>query len=269
MLALVALFGLGAWEEPDPAAVVGRWKATIKWRGCAATGAARAVLDVQRDGSGYALDLAPVLDGLGPTVLIPIAAKKLESSRDDLRVEWTTGKPNRASLVVKFSSGCTGTGALVREATGAPACDELAGLEAVAARCDTVQAPAISDADRRVIAGVRVPRTRAAATRMCTTHAKPLRAALVEVGCVPAPLPSVPGVRIAECEALVVALGRLARCNKVPADAKQRLMASMQQVARWSTIAPDSSADENLERATELCKRSETELVEIMTVMGC
>lgn len=261
--------GPAIWAEPDPAAVVGRWRATIAWRGCAATGAARAALDVERDGSGYAVDLAPVLDGLGPAVLVPMAAKKLEATRDDLHVAWTTAKPNRATLVVRFASGCTGTAALARETTGAPACDELAALEAVARRCDAVEAPEVSPADRATIAGARAARTRPAAARTCTRHAATLRASLVEVGCVPAPLPAAGAIRIPECESLVEAIGRLARCNKVPADAKQRLMNGMQRVARWSTIAPDGRADENLETARQLCVRTREELDELLTLMSC
>lgn len=262
--------GPAVWAEPDPAVVVGRWRATITWRGCAATGAARAVLDIGRDGSGYAIDLAPALDGLGPQVLVPFAAKKLEATRDDLRVEWTTGKHNRATLVVKFASGCTGTAALVREATGAPACDELVALESIAARCDGVEAAVIVDADRKIIAGARPARTRAAAARTCTRHVAPLRASLVAAGCVPAPVdPAGPGVSIPECEALVVAVARLARCNKVPADSKERLLANMQRVVHWSRVKPPDNAEGYLENAKQLCVRTREELEELMQVMGC
>jgi hypothetical protein len=263
--------GPAVWAEPDPAAVVGRWRATITWRGCAATGAARAVLDVGRDGSGYAIDLAPVLDGLGSQVLVPLAAKKLEATRDDLRVEWTTGKHNRATLAVKFASGCTGTLALTREATGAPACDELVALQAIAARCDGVEAPAaLTDEDRKSIAGARTARTRAAAARTCTRHTASLRASLVAAGCVPAPAdPTGPGVSIPECEALVVAVSRLARCNKVPAESKERLLANMQRVVHWSRVKPPESSEQNLESAKQLCVHTREELEEIMQVMGC
>ncbi|KAB2888038.1 MAG: hypothetical protein F9K40_20835 [Kofleriaceae bacterium] len=85
----------------------------------------------------------------------------------------------------------------------------------------------------------------------------------------PAPLPAAGAVRIPECEALVAAIGRLARCNKVPADVKQRLMAGMQRVARWSTVAPDGRADENLEHAKQLCVRSREELDELLAIMSC
>jgi hypothetical protein len=262
--------GPAMWAEPDPAAVVGRWRATIKWRGCAATGAARAVLGVERDGSGYAIDLAPVLDGLGPEVLVPLDAKKLEATRDDLRVEWTIGRHNRAALAVKFASGCTGTLALTREATGAPACDQLVALQAIAARCDGVEAPAISDDDQQLIARARAPRTRGAAARTCTRHAAPLRTSLVAAGCVPAPAdPAGPGVSIPECEALVVAVSRLARCNKVPADSKERLLANMQRVVHWSRVKPPDNAEQNLENAKQLCVHTREELEEIMQVIGC
>ncbi|HUQ07214.1 MAG TPA: hypothetical protein VM261_32205 [Kofleriaceae bacterium] len=259
------------WSEPDPAAVVGRWRATITWRGCAATGAARAVLDVARDGSGYALDLAPVLDGLGPQVLVPFAAKKLEATRDDLRVEWTTGKHNRATLAVRFASGCTGTLALTREGTGAPACDELAALQAIAGRCDGVAPTVLSDDERTIIAGAARPgRARTAAARTCGVHATPLRASLVEAGCVPAPSDATAGgIRIPECEALVVAVSRLMRCEKVPADAKQRLHAGMQRVARWATVAPGPDAEAERTRAAATCEQARVDLVETMTIVGC
>lgn len=227
------------------------------------------MLDVERDGSGYAVDLAPVLDGLEPEVLVPMAARKLEATRDDLHVVWTTGKPGRAVLVVRFASGCAGTAALARETTGTPACDEFVALEAVARRCDVVDSPEVSPADRATIAGARAARTRPAAARTCTRHAAALRASLVEVGCVPAPFDAAGAIRVPECEALVAAIGRLARCNKVPADAKQRLMDGMQRVARWSTISPGGRADENLEAARQLCVRTREELDELLTLMSC
>jgi hypothetical protein len=259
------------WAEPDPAAVVGRWRATVTWRGCAATGVARAVLDVARDGSGYTLDLAPVLDGLGPHVLVPLAARKLAVTRDDLRVEWTAGKHNRATLAVRFASGCTGTLAMVREATGAPACDELAALEAVAGRCDGAAPAVIPDEDRATIAGASRPgRTRAAAARTCARHAAPLRASLVEAGCVPAPPgATAPGIRVVECDALVAAVARLMRCDKVPADVKHRLHAGMQRVSRWATVAPGEHAEDERTRAAATCEQARTALVDTMTVVGC
>lgn len=263
--------GPAVWAEPDPAAVVGRWRATITWRRCAATGAARALLDVGRDGSGYAIDLGPVLDGLGPHVLVPFEARKLEATRDDLRVEWTTGKHNRASLVVKFASGCAGTLALVREATGAPACDELAALQSIAGRCDGVAPVMISDEDRTVIAGAARPgRQRAAAGRLCGHHAAPLRLSLMEAGCVPVPADAAgPGIRVAECDALVAAVSRLMRCEKVPADVKQRLHAGMQRVSRWATVAPGENAESERARAAQTCEQARTDLVDTMNIVGC
>jgi hypothetical protein len=210
-----------------------------------------------------------VIKGDGATVVEAGPATSLASSRDDLTVEWTTGKHNRATLAVKFSSGCTGTATLVRDATGAPACDELAALEAVAGRCDLAEPPAISDADRKVIAGVRVARTRAAAATTCARHAKAWRASLVEVGCVPAPAVDAGHVSIPECEALVVTVSRLARCNKVPADSKQRLLEGMQRVTRAGSHLPADLTDANLAPMKEMCTEQREDLDEILKVLGC
>jgi hypothetical protein len=204
-------------------------------------------------------------------VLVPSAAKKLEATRDDLRVEWTTGKHNRAALAVRFASGCTGTLALTREATGAPPCDELAALQAIAGRCDGVAPLVLGDADRAIIAGAARPgRARTAAARTCAAHATPLRATLIQSGCVPAPADATAGgVRIPECEALVVAVSRLMRCDKVPADAKQRLHAGMQRVARWATVAPDADTEVERTRAAATCEQARVDLLETMTIVGC
>lgn len=258
------------WAEPDPAAVVGRWRGSAHWKGCP-RGAARVVLDVARDGSGYRVDLAPVLDGLGVIDLVPSAARRLDATRDDLAVTWTAGKPNRATLAIRFASGCAATLRLVRDGSGAPACDELAALERIGATCAAVTLPPIGPADRATIDGApRGAAARTRAARTCTQHVAPLRQALVEVGCMPAPLDgTLAGERLPECEALLVTVARLMRCDKVSADIKQRLRASMQKVARWSTVAPGTDEAELRARATATCEAARDELVETMTVVGC
>jgi hypothetical protein len=76
-------------------------------------------------------------------------------------------------------------------------------------------------------------------------------------------------VRVPECEALVASVARLARCNKVPADSKQRLLEGMQRVVHSATIVPPDPAGESLERMKEMCLQSREDLDEIMKVMGC
>ncbi len=259
------------WDEPDPAAVVGRWRGAAVWRRCAAAGLARVVLDVRRDGSGYGVDLAPALDGLGAVVLVPAAARRLAAMQDDLAVNWTTGKHNRATLEVGFASGCTGTLRLTRDGSGAPACDELAALESIARDCPGGITSGLTDADRTVIARAsRAGRGRSAAIRTCARHAPPLRNALLEAGCVPAPVEiGGPGVRVAECDALVATVSKLMRCDRVPADVKQRLHAGMQRVSRWATVAPGDDAEENRTRAAATCELARVDLVETMTILGC
>lgn len=261
----------GGWAEPDPAAVVGRWRGAASWRACVGAAPARVTLEVARDGSGYAVDLAPVLDGLRPVVLVPMAPRRLEAGLDELRVTWTTGKANQATLEVRFASGCTGTLRLTRDGTGAPACDELAGLTAVAAACEGVPAPGLGDADRAAIAGAGKPgRARAAASKVCARHAPPLRAALVEAGCVPAPVAAgPPGVRVPECDALLATVARLARCERVPVEVKQRLEAGMHRLARSSTVPAGDGAAEARALAAATCEQARVDLAETMAVVGC
>lgn len=231
------------------------------------------MLDVSRDGSGYALDLAPVLDGLGPQVLVPAAAKTLEATRDDLHLEWTTGKHNRATLVVRFASGCAGKLGLAREATGAPACDELAALEAIATRCDSVSPPAISDEDRAVIAGaVHAGKKRIAAARVCKQHVAPMRASLVDAGCVPEPvLPMRRGAPIPECDALVATLVHIQRCNNIPAEAKQDLQTRVSNLAGWvnAPLPEGDSVEEHTRRMRTHCEITRTRLTEMLRFYGC
>ncbi len=262
------------WAEPDPATVIGHWRGPATWRACGDGGAARVTLDVHRDGSGYAVDLAAVLDGLGRTSLVPAAAQRLEMKRDDLRIEWRTGKHNKATLTIQFGqsgSGCTGTLRLTRDATGAPACDRLAALARIASTCDGATPVTISDADRLVIAGAnRAGRARTAAARLCTQHAAPVETALIEAGCVPAPTDgSAPGVRVVECDALVAAVSRLMRCDRVPVDVKQRLHAGMQRVSRWATVTPGDDEAENRARAAATCEAARVDLEDTMSFVHC
>jgi hypothetical protein len=68
---------------------------------------------------------------------------------------------------------------------------------------------------------------------------------------------------------LLVTVSRLMRCDKVAADIKQRLHASMQRVARWSTVAPGTDEAELRARAAETCSTARTELADTMTLVGC
>ncbi len=259
------------WAEPDPAAVIGHWRGTARWRGCP-PGPARVAIEVTRDGSGYRTDLAPVLDGLGAIDLVPASRRGLDMQRDDLRVTWTTGKHNRATLSVGFASGCTGTLALTRDGSGAPACDELRALRVLGAMCPAAVLPTIPPEDATAIDGVDGLRgaARSRTARVCTRHVAPWRAALVDVGCVPPPFdPSRPTVRVPACEALLVTTSQLMRCDKVPADVKTRLHLSMQKVARWSTVSPGDDEAELRARAAETCREARDELRSTMQLVGC
>jgi hypothetical protein len=79
----------------------------------------------------------------------------------------------------------------------------------------------------------------------------------------------VPGIRVPECEALVAAVARFMRCDRVPADMKQRLQVGMQRVARWATVPAGADADENLARAAATCVEARDDLLETMVVAGC
>jgi hypothetical protein len=92
----------------------------------------------------------------------------------------------------------------------------------------------------------------------------------MEAGCVPVPPDAAgPGLRVAECDALVAAVSRLMRCEKVPADVKQRLHAGMQRVSRWATVAPGENAESERARAAQTCEQARTDLVDTMNIVGC
>lgn len=269
LVAGAATVAAGPWVEPDPAILVGRWTGKATWRRCAVDGAARVSLVVERDGGGYRVDLGGALDGLGPELLAPVGAVELEATHDDLRVRWLAGKPGRATVRLGFASGCEGTLALVRESTGAPACDELIALRAIAGRCPDLPPPATAPADVGARLAAR-PRGKAlaAVVATCRREAPPLRASLVAAGCVPAPIdPSLATTRVPECDALIATVDRLMRCNRVPVEARQRLRVSMGRVDRWGAV--DADDPDARARAAQTCDETRAELESTMAVLGC
>ena len=263
-LAAAAAFAAAAraqgWTEPDPAAVVGRWDGGVTWRQCAVAGERTVALAVGRDGSGYRIDLGALLDGLRAEVFAPIGGPTLEASRADLHATFTAGKPGRAALRLELGGGCQIDVALRRQSTGTAACDELAGLRAVADAC-----PALAEPPPRTVAiepvrrGGKKPRAAA-----CRREAAPLRAALVEVGCVPAPAPAAQ-VAIPECDALIATVQRATRCDRVPVDMKQRLAEQIRIVARSAAVAePEARA-----LLVDSCRVTRDEIVDTLALVGC
>ncbi len=254
------------WVEPDPAAVVGRWTGPATWRQCAVTGEARPVLVVARDGGGYRVDLAAALDGLGTELLAPVGGRELTATRHDLTVSWVLGSPGHARVRLGFASGCEGTLVLARDTTGAAACDELVALRAIAGGCPAATVPAT---EPRAPPGRRLRgKPLAALAAGCRRDAAPLRAGLIEAGCVPAPLPAISATtRVPECDALLASVDRLMRCDRVPVATKQRLRIAMGQVDRWATADRDDAEARRTSAAT--CQETRDELVRTMVVLGC
>lgn len=257
------------WREPDPAAVVGRWTGTVAWQRCAAVGTARIALAVERDGSGYRIDLGAVLDGLGVERFAPQGGATVEAVHADLHATWSAGKAGRASLRVELGGGCQATASLRRDSLGVAACDEVVGLRAVAATCPALAAGPAPTADPTLASlriGRRVPaRLRGAAAASCQREATPLRAALVAVGCVPTPVDPGAGPPIPECDALIATVVRATRCDRVPVDMKQRLTEQIRIVARSAAVAEPAARDALIES----CRATEDEIGETLALVGC
>lgn len=257
------------WTEPDPTALVGRWTGPVVRKQCAAGGGKQLALEVVRDGSGYRIDLAPVLDGLRAEVFVPIGGPTVEAQRDDLRAVWTPGKRDRATLVVTLGAGCQATATLRRDSLGLAACDEVVGLRAVAAACPTLAAPVDPSAEpalARLKPGRKLPaRQRAAVEAQCRAEAAPLRTGLIEAGCVPPPPDPDAAAPIAECTALIATVVRALRCDKVPADVKGRMGDQVHILARNARVAdPEARA-----ALVAQCQLTQEEIAETLKLIGC
>lgn len=252
------------WTEPDPAAVVGRWRGAVRWQRCAIDGAPRVALEVVRDGSGYRIDLAALADGWGVESLAALGGDELEGNRADLRVTWRAGKPGRASLTVTLGSGCVATAILTRASIGAPPCDELVALAAIADGCDALTPPAVDVGG--LVARLRTQRRRGRGdAAACRRAAPPLRAALVTAGCVPDRALAAVGPRIAECDALIATLMRAIRCDKVAVDVKQRLLEQARIVGKSAAVGdPDDRAG-----LVDSCRATAVELDDLLPRLGC
>ncbi len=255
MLAAVPVAAGPGWTEPDPAAVVGRWSGAVSWKTCAIDGAARVTLEVVRDGSGYRVDLAPLADGLGSESFAPTGGPVVEAHRADLTATWRAGKPGRARLELTLGGGCAATAVLTRASVGAPACDELVALGAIAATCPAATVPAVTA----------VPGRSKRAAAACRRDAAPVRAALLDAGCVPAPPPGRDAVAIPQCDALIATVLRAVRCDRIEADMKQRFMEQIRLVARSAAVAdPEVRAS-----LVESCSSTAASLDELLPRLGC
>ena len=270
LFGMVALVGeaRGQWSEPDPAATVGRWSGTVTWKQCAAVGSAKIALEVARDGSGYRMDLGLVLEGLRPETLVPLGGATIEIVRDDLRASWGT-KGEKATLRVELGGGCQATAVLLRDSLGVAGCDEVVGLRAIAATCSALEAVTPHSADG-ALAKLRVGRRvaakqRASAEAVCRTEARPLRAALRGVGCVPEPFEAQAGPPIRECDELIATVVGATQCNRIPVDMKQRLVEQIRIVARSAAVAEPAARDALIES----CRATRDEIVETLGLVGC
>ena len=258
-LALLAVSAASAsaqgWTEPDPAAVIGRWTGTVSWKSCAIDGATKATLDVARDGSGYRLDLAPLADGLGVESFAPTGGPVLEAHHADLTATWRAGKPGRARLEVTLGGGCAAVATLARASVGAPACDELVALTAIASTCSAATVPT----------STAVPGRSKSAAAACRRDAAPLRAALVTAGCVPVAPVGRGAVPIPQCDTLIATVLRGVRCDRINSEMKQRFLDQIRVVARSAAISdPDTRAD-----FVDSCRTTATSLDELLTRLGC
>ncbi|MBE7448315.1 MAG: hypothetical protein HS111_05355 [Kofleriaceae bacterium] len=163
----------GGWAEPDPAAVVGAGAAP---RAGAPASAPPGAGDARRRARwlGYAVDLAPVLDGLRPVVLVPMAARRLEAGLDELRVTWTTGAANQADARGPLRVG------LHRHPAPDPRRHRGAGLRRAGRarsmrsprRARAPPAPGLGDADRAAIAGAGAPARPGGGQQAVCAHAR-------------------------------------------------------------------------------------------------
>ena len=221
----------------------------VSWDGCAIVGARTVTLTVERDGSGYRVDLAPLADGLGPESLVAIGGPQLVIDHADRHAQWIMGKPGRATLTLGLGTSCQASARLRRATTGSAACDDWTGLRAVALACSAVTAPPP------------LARLRAAT---CTHAARPLRQDLTAAGCVPSPIAR-RAERIAECEALLTVVGKVLRCSRISIASKQRLGAQARIVAASAAI-DDPAARAEL---AESCRITAAEFADLLPHLGC
>ncbi len=237
---------------------VGTWRGVATWTDCTAPGPDALAVTIRWRELAPVLDGAAIFDGLGELWPEVTEARGLRVARDDITVELTAPasggktsasvarrqakqKPRKqvasakastraktSTITLRTASQCVMTAQLTRDGTGLGACDDLIALADVAAGCPelTLDDDPVAGADGwSALTG----KARRATERQCGRDATALRASLVRVECLPvADDPS----QIAACQPAWQLLGRIGRCDRLPAETKQMALAGGAQLRR-------------------------------------
>lgn len=209
--------------------LVGDYRGALVWRQCTAPGekVVRVAVDVVN--GVMTIDLTPVGAALRIFSLQQDAAAW--SAQDgDLSVQVSQNKANTVDLAIRYDSGCTARGRLVRGSTAVAACDALIGWSRIEATCSKA-GDKLEDA--AALAAATWKKSDAA---RCTARADKLARAMVDAGCVPHPDPMI-GVRAVQCRSLADATAKLARCGRVPREIMQRLSSNADALVAASQTA--------------------------------
>lgn len=217
----------------------GDYRGKLTWSAqCTVAGAREATLAVNAFDGVLTIDLATARPGLRAMTLVEDDPEATTSSwsgvQGDLAVKLTRPTPGALVVVLESDLGCRMTGRLARPVIAIAACERLVGWARVESTC-----AARSENRQEDLAKLTAIKWRASDHEQCTNRADRLELALIDAGCAPHPDPAI-GTRARNCLELSQAIGRLARCGKVPPPRirqLEQLAANLRAAAHTATAA--------------------------------
>jgi hypothetical protein len=274
-VAVMLAAATGALAQPTAAPpsswadYVGDWQGKLRWTGCGGEGADRAAIAVDAVDGVMSIDLSAAGGALPKLTLVEEEAGGWGGQQGDVSVRVKRGPRTSAlELAVDLDSGCEVRAILARSSVGIAACDRLAAWARIESQCTRLVRPPLENAAR--LARQRAQWTKATGdTRdrlatQCAARATKVETSLIDAGCAPSPDPAI-GLRGAECQALQVAAGRIARCGNVPSD----LRAALEREVVVLVAAAQGADKAALPVVEGECRRIRERLVTVGKHAGC
>jgi hypothetical protein len=239
----------------------GTWSGKATWKGCSVEGPASVAVKVSwRDGAAW-IDGAAIYEGLGEIAAENTEQGGLRYSADDMTVTFAK-KGKKATLRFETAAKCTMTAKITRIGSGIGACDDLVALGAAATSCKIALDDDPAD-EVDAWASLR-GKARARADKACGKRADTLRATLIAEACIP---PEDDPADLPGCREVWKAAERMMRCDRAPAELKQRTMATVADLRR--SLRAYAGREGTKELAASTCAEATTMLIERLDVLHC
>jgi hypothetical protein len=221
---------------------VGTWTGKATWTECSAAGGEELTLAIRWQDGALHLDGAALYDGLGELVPEQREGDVLVHQTEDLTIELKPGKKGKpARIALTTAAQCRMSAKLTRDGTGIAACDELVALADAATGCQVAldDDPADELEAWRALTGKKARKKAGAA---CAARAGELRERLVAHDCVP---PEDDPGDLPACREVWTLANKILRCDRLPAEAKQRTIAGTAELRRsLRSVAGKQGVDE-------------------------